>query len=97
MAKTQTLERLIAAATRLKVLREEIAQIEREFPSLAGLDAGTVASRRGRPQMSNATTAPVTSQRKRKRRKMSAAARKAIGDAQRRRWAKQKADAKKAS
>jgi hypothetical protein len=94
MAKTQTLDRLIAAATRLKSLRAEIAQIESEFPGLAGLEGGPSGRRPGRPRASNAGTA--SEQPTKRKRKMSAAARKAIGDAQRRRWAKQKAEAGKA-
>jgi hypothetical protein len=43
MAKTNTLDRIIEAATRLKALRAEIERIEAQFPGLAGLEAGRVA------------------------------------------------------
>ena len=59
-----------------------------------GHQAQAVVKRRGRPAASASTAdaAPVI---KKKRRKMSAAARKKISDAQKARWAKQKAEKKK--
>jgi hypothetical protein len=85
----------IGAAARIKELQEEIARIRRDVPGLA-----TPAPERrgpGRPK-ARPTTAPSPSAEapeeaapvKRKRRKMSAAARKAISDAQKKRWAAQK-------
>ena len=73
------------AAAKIAELRAEIAHLERTFLGSSGGQA-----RRGRPAASASSDAgaqPV----KRKRRKMSAAARKKISDAQKRRWAKQKA------
>jgi len=72
------------AAAKIAELRAEIAHLERTFLGGSGGQA-----RRGRPAASASADAaqPV----KRKRRKMSAAARKKISDAQKRRWAKQKA------
>jgi hypothetical protein len=74
----------LGAAARVMQLRAELAQLERTFPGVTG-----AAPRRGRPAAAAAAEGaqPV----KRKRRKMSAAARKKISDAQKRRWAKQKA------
>jgi hypothetical protein len=65
MAKTNTLDRLIAAATRLKALRAEIATIEAQFPGLAGMEAGATAR------------APKGAARKRRKRKPMTAAQKA--------------------
>ncbi len=83
----------IGAAARLTEIQTEIDAIQNAFPELEG----PVAERRnGRPRAQTAapephteTPAPVAI--KRKRRKMSAAARKAISEAQKRRWAAQKA------
>ena len=75
----------LGAAARIAQLRAEIAQLEKSFPGIGG---GT--SRRGRPAAA-AETGDAQPATKRKRRKMSAAARKKISDAQKRRWAKQKA------
>ena len=69
----------IGAQLRLEEVRSEIAAILRTFPDLAR-GAGA------RPA-SSAARAPKA----RKRRKLSAAARKAISDAQKKRWAAQKA------
>ena len=77
----------LGAAARVAQLRAEIAQLERSFPGLTGTTA-----RRGRPPATPAAADDGASKpAKRKRRKMSAAARKKISDAQKRRWAKQKA------
>lgn len=75
-------------------LETQLAGIRGAIAALAGPAAGKRRSRLagqpgpGRPRAS--TDAP------RKRRKMSAAARKAISDAQKKRWAKQKSSEKKA-
>jgi hypothetical protein len=75
------------AQHRYQELKAELDSLVQHFPSLR---AGTrEAVRRGR----RAVKAAVAELQPRKRRKMSAAARKAIGDAQRARWAKQKAAA----
>jgi hypothetical protein len=101
MAKTSTLHEYarIGAAGRLTELRAEVAEIHRMFPDLAG--AAPARKRPGRPPgrpkkaqpaAPTATAEPKESAApKRKRRKMSAAARKAISDAQKKRWAKVKA------
>jgi hypothetical protein len=102
MSKASTLHEYarIGATARLTELKAEIAEIHRMFP---GLDGPPPARRRpGRPKAqpaaptASAASAPEAqtappNQVKPKRRKMSAAARKAIGDAQRKRWAKVKA------
>jgi hypothetical protein len=85
-------------------LKAEIAALVKHFPHLAGRARATVSRRaaalstggraafaRGRAAFA-AVADEVTP---RKRRKMSAKARKAIGDAQRKRWAAQRAGAKK--
>lgn len=96
MAKSSALIQQFARAgalARLSELKAEIAEIERVFP---GITATSDRGRRGpgRPRAAanaegenDGQTAPA---RGRKRRTMSAAARKAIGDAQRKRWAAQK-------
>ena len=69
----------VGAQLRLEEVRSEIAAILRTFPDLAR-GAGT-------RRVSSAARTPKA----RKRRKLSAAARKAIGEAQKKRWAAQKA------
>ena len=69
------------AAARIQQLETEIASIRKAF-------SGVV--RRGRKAITSATEPAAP----RKRRKMSAKARKAISDAQKARWAKQKAGKK---
>jgi hypothetical protein len=64
----------------LEEVRSEIAALLRTFPDLAR----SAGARRAK---SSAAKAPKT----RKRRKLSAAARKAISDAQKKRWAAQRA------
>jgi hypothetical protein len=96
MIRTSTLHEYarIGAAARIKELQEEIAQIRRDFSDLST----PVPERRrpGRPKGQPATQSPPAEAHaqaapvKRKRRKMSAAARKAISDAQKKRWAAQK-------
>jgi hypothetical protein len=93
MNKSELIQRYARAGalTRLAELKAEIAQIESAFPDLAG---NPVPARRGprRPRAAETQTAPAAPKRKRT---MSAAARKAIGDAQRKRWAEQKAQGAK--
>ena len=93
MAKSSSLiERYarLGAETRYAELKAEIAEIERAFPGIGGTSA---AARRGprRPRAARIADSGPAAAPVRKRRKMTAAARKAIGDAQRKRWAKQKA------
>ena len=89
----------IGAAARLTELQNEISQIRQMFPDLDG--AARLPSRPGRPRVNAALrtehrASPVGAAESptRKPRTMSAAARKAIGDAQRKRWAKVKAGQK---
>jgi hypothetical protein len=73
------------AEQRLVEIAEETRVILATFPELKTLNPGlTDEGRRG-------DKAPISTAAPRRRRKMSAAARKRIGDAQRARWAKQKA------
>jgi hypothetical protein len=79
----------LGAASRLRELDEERSAILKTFP---GLTSGSGPARRGVTARavgagSGSVSAPVA----RKRRKMSAAARKRISDAQKKRWAAQKA------
>lgn len=85
---------VIGAEQRLLQIALEAANIFRVFPELrkrgfmsSGVAGGTstTQSRSGRPVAGDGEMP------KRRRRRMSAAARKRIGDAQRARWAKQKA------
>ncbi len=85
MAKGVTRENLIALAregaqARIRALRAELASLESMFGG---------GAKRGRKGRKAGALKP------RKRRKMSAAARKRISEAQKRRWAKQKAGEKK--
>jgi hypothetical protein len=73
------------AEHRYQELTSELNGLARQFPGLAARARQMV--RKGRRTVAAALAEP----RPRKRRKLSAAARKAIGDAQRRRWAKQRA------
>ncbi|MEO8256229.1 MAG: hypothetical protein ABI868_02680 [Acidobacteriota bacterium] len=73
------------ATHRYEELKAELDSLVRHFPNLRTGTREVV--KRGR----RAVKAAVAELKPRKRRKMSAAARKAIGDAQRARWAKQKA------
>ena len=78
----------LGAASRLRELDEERHAILKAFP---GLTSGSGRARRGVTARAvgarSGNGAPVA----RKRRKMSAAARKRISDAQKKRWAAQKA------
>ena len=83
-----------------KAERELEAQLAGVKAAIASLSEGGLVGRgrrRGRPPGSKnkhtaSTRSSVIHGRKRKRRKMSAAARKAISDAQKARWAKQKGE-----
>jgi hypothetical protein len=74
-------------------------QLERQLGNVRGaissLRGGETGARRGRPVASKNKKGIIIVGGKRKRRKMSAKARKAISDAQKARWAKQKAGEKK--
>ena len=89
MAKSSTLHQYarIGAAAHIKELRAQIAEIQRAFPGLDG-DAPSSRRRPGRPAKATADIAPAAAPRK--KRTLSAAARKAISDAQKKRWAKVK-------
>jgi hypothetical protein len=82
----------IGAAARIKELQAEIASIRRSFPALtAPSGESTMPSPfRKRPGQPAANLAAKVAPRKR-RRKMSVAARKKISEAQKKRWAAQKA------
>lgn len=92
MATKQTADMLkwarLGAASRLRELDEERSAILKAFP---GLRSASGPARRGvtakAADAASGSAAPIV----RKRRKMSAAARKRISDAQRKRWAAQKA------
>ena len=92
MATKQTVDILkwarLGAVSRLRELDEERSAILKAFP---GLKSGSAPARRGvtarAAGAASSNVAPVA----RKRRKMSAAARKRISDAQKKRWAAQKA------
>jgi hypothetical protein len=70
----------------IQQLTHERAKIDAALTALEGLTSGSGTGHR--------SAAPSTNGIGKKRRKLSAAARKAIGDAQRKRWAKQKRLAK---
>jgi hypothetical protein len=82
---------VVGAEQRLSELATEAAQIFAAFPELRAAGRGFAALRRrgsrSQPGTASAGQAPA----KRRRRKMSAAARKRISDAQKARWAKQRA------
>jgi hypothetical protein len=83
----------IGAAARIKELQAEIASIRRDFPALAAPGGESTAPspfrrRPGRPAASLEAKVPSP---RRRRRKMSAEARKKISEAQKKRWAAQKA------
>jgi ElaB/YqjD/DUF883 family membrane-anchored ribosome-binding protein len=85
------------AEHRYEELKAEIAQLVMHFPHLASR-AGDQIQRRAKAvaRRGKAAVAAITSAvTPKKRRKMSAKARKAIGDAQRKRWAAQKSGPKK--
>jgi hypothetical protein len=72
----------------------QLAGLRAAISSLSGGDNVHNARRRGRPPGSK-NKSIIIHGKKRRRRKLSAAARKAISDAQKARWAKQKAGAKR--
>jgi hypothetical protein len=74
------------AEHRYEELKAEIAALLKNFPHLAGRGVS-----RGNNALSKSGKAAMAKQAPRKRRKMSAKARKAISDAQKKRWAAQKA------
>ena len=79
---------VVGAEQRLLELAEEAAGIFAMFPELRAPGRGFMAGgRQGRARPSAGTAAP----RRRRRRKMSAEARKRISDAQKARWARQRA------
>ena len=82
------------AEVRYRELQDELARLARQFPGLSSTASEVV--RRGRRAV-NAAVAELRNEgpRPRRTRKLSAAARKAISDAQKARWAKQKRSAKK--
>lgn len=82
-AKTVRYYARLGAEAKVRELKAQIAEILAVFPDIAATESHS----RGKP---TAVSTPT----RRKRKPMSAAARKAIGDAQRRRWAKQKAQGK---
>jgi hypothetical protein len=88
--KTNDLRRyaVVGAEQRLLELAEEAAAIFAIFPELRAPGRGFMAKGRGESAPGDADAAPT---KRRRRRKMSAEARKRISDAQKARWAKQKA------
>ena len=93
MAKRQTSDILrwahMGAAARLKELDDERAAIVKAFPALNSASARATRARTVRENVkTSGHDAPPT---RRKRRTMSAAARKRISDAQKKRWAAQRA------
>ena len=84
----------MGATARLTEIEAEVASIRAAFPKIGG--AAPSRRKLGRtkaaPPPQEEAQAPPAEQASPKRRKMSAKARKAIGDAQRKRWAKQKAN-----
>ena len=98
MAKRQTTDFLkwatLGAGQRLRELREEITSIYRAFPGLRSTQGRRSAkgSRGPRATGAAASTGENAAGRPKRRRRMSAAARKRISDAQKARWAKQRAE-----
>ena len=82
----------LGAQTRLAELASEIDSIVRTFPDLRHKGGA-----RRRSESPNGAAIEVPGRRTGKRRKLSAAARKRISDAQKARWAKQRASAKGAA
>jgi len=72
------------AEARIREVQEEIADIQRAFPGIAGT-RGRLGVRRGRPAASESS--PV---RRRKRPAMTAAQRKAVGERMKKYWAERK-------
>jgi hypothetical protein len=86
----------IGAESRLSEIKEEIATIHRAFPEFAPRRGATRKSRatNGNVLTTEPTSSNAAGPGRRRRRTMSAAARKRISDAQKARWAKQKAQSK---
>jgi hypothetical protein len=87
---------VVGAEQRLTELANEAAQIFRVFPELRARGRGLDAVRSTRASASSdggPDGQQPTPRRRRRRSKMSAEARKRISDAQKARWAKQKAEA----
>ena len=80
---------VVGAEQRLLELAEEAAGIFAMFPELRAPGRGFIATGQGGRRGPAAGSAPAP--RRRRRRKMSADARKRISDAQKARWARQKA------
>jgi hypothetical protein len=99
MSETSTLNEYArkGAAVRIVELQAEIVEIQQMFPDLGGT-AGTrkrPRRRAGKPAARSALAALIEpAAPRRRRRRLSAAARKAISDAQKRRWAAVKAGKK---
>ena len=93
MAKRQTSDILkwarLGAAARLRELDDERAAIVKAFPELNSAPARATRARTVRPSVNDSDDGSRPA--RRTRRKMSAAARKRISDAQKKRWAAQKA------
>ena len=83
----------IGAAARIKELQAEIASIRREFPapSAPGGESMMPSPFQKQPGRPAGNLAAKVSAPRKRRRKMSAAARKKISEAQKKRWAAQKA------
>ena len=81
------------AEHRYEELKAEIAALVKNFPHLAGKAVGLAS--RGASALSKGGKMAMAELAPRKKRKMSAKARKAISEAQKKRWAKQKSSAKK--
>jgi hypothetical protein len=100
LAKRQTTDlhkwATLGAGQRLRELTEEITSIYRAFPGLRGTQGRRSAkgsrAQRGTGPTENAA-GDTAARPSRRRRKMSAEARKRISDAQKARWAKQRAEA----
>jgi hypothetical protein len=81
----------LGAASRLRELDEERSAILKAFP---GLKSGSGLARRGVTTRAVGASSGITAPVERKRRKLSATARRRISDAQKKRWAAQKAGAR---
>jgi hypothetical protein len=83
---------LRGAEQRLLEIAQEAAAIHAAFPELRQAGARGQMPRRGRPAAAAELTADAPQRgRRRRRRRLSAEARKRISDAQKARWAKQRA------
>ena len=82
------------AAHKYEELTAELALLVKYFPHVTGRTGGMARGVAALSKGGKAVMAAVSGEAPRKRRKMSAKARKAISDAQKKRWAKQKASNK---